>query len=281
MASIPWMEDTLALVVALALGITSALGVLKVRHKWMWISWFLALCLGAFTLGMLGRYPEWAQRTGTSSILWHHSIYIVNAFLFSALFVLIFANWTNSRSKPLLYLLGTVTILKLGILPGLGYVLDLDHWNKSKTLVDQDGVCRQSTDYSCGPAAVVTALMRLGIQVSESEIALASRANSFGGTQPLNLLLAIHSLNSPEHPLQARILTPGSIENIPTSSPAVALVKHSQFNNHYVCILGSYGDKFLIADPDRGAGLMSRPKFSEIYLGLIIQIVPVSAENLV
>lgn len=93
------MEDTLALVVALVLGITSALGVLKVRHKWMWISWFLALCLGAFTFGMLGRYPEWAQLTGTHSILWHHSIYIVNTFLFSGLFVLIFANWDQLTIK--------------------------------------------------------------------------------------------------------------------------------------------------------------------------------------
>lgn len=174
-----------------------------------------------------------------------------------------------------------MTVLKLGILPGLGYVLHLDHWNQSKTLIDEDGVCRQSTQYSCGPAAVVTTLMRLGVEVSESEIAVASRANSFGGTQPMNLLLAIHSLNSPAHPIQARILTPRSTGNIPTSSPVVALVKHSQLNNHYICILGSYGDKLLIADPDRGAGLMSRSQFSEIYLGLIIQIAPVSTKNLV
>ena len=53
-----------------------------------------------------------------------------------------------------------------------------------KTQIDRDGVCRQSTDYNCGPAAAVTALRRLGFPAEEGEIAVAAHTSSAMGTPP-------------------------------------------------------------------------------------------------
>src|ERR1051325_443971 len=51
------------------------------------------------------------------------------------------------------------------------------------TEVDRDGVCLQKHSYSCGPAAAVTCLGRLGIHAEEGRIAAAAWAAPSLGTE--------------------------------------------------------------------------------------------------
>jgi predicted double-glycine peptidase len=44
--------------------------------------------------------------------------------------------------------------------------------------------CRQSTDYTCGPAAAVTALRKLGFPAEEGQIAIVSYTSATTGTPP-------------------------------------------------------------------------------------------------
>ena len=47
-------------------------------------------------------------------------------------------------------------------------------------------MCRQSSEYTCGPAAAVTALRKLGLP-AEEEIAILSPTSSLTGTEPVVL----------------------------------------------------------------------------------------------
>jgi predicted double-glycine peptidase len=59
------------------------------------------------------------------------------------------------------------------------------------THMSPNGVCRQSTAYTCGPAAAVTALRRLGFGAEESEIAVLAHCSPHTGTDPSDLAEAI------------------------------------------------------------------------------------------
>jgi hypothetical protein len=50
--------------------------------------------------------------------------------------------------------------------------------------VDGDGVCRQSSHYTCGPASAVTVLRKLGLPAEEGEIAILSHTSALTGTEP-------------------------------------------------------------------------------------------------
>jgi hypothetical protein len=63
-------------------------------------------------------------------------------------------------------------------------------WNL-QTRFDANGVCRQRTFYTCGPAAAVTALGRLGLSAKEGEIAVLSYSSPITGTLPACLSSAL------------------------------------------------------------------------------------------
>lgn len=242
------------------------------KAKKIWVIYFLILSLSAVFLGLAGRVHTLAISSGTWHIVWHNNLYLVNAFLFAGIFWILLRQWPHKSSRSLISILSLVTILRLAILPGYGWVLSVPHWAQAKTMIDQDGVCRQSTTYSCGPAATVTALLQHEIISSEGELALTAKTNQFSGTQPLNLKEAIDQLLADKYLLNTRILTPSSSSQIPNGSPAVALVKHSAFENHYVCILDVNDSQVMVADPEKGFRIYSYKEFDEIFLGLIIQI---------
>ncbi len=51
-----------------------------------------------------------------------------------------------------------------------------------RTKMDPEGVCLQQTDYTCGPAAAVTALRRMGFSADEGQMAIWSMTNPYGTT---------------------------------------------------------------------------------------------------
>lgn len=49
------------------------------------------------------------------------------------------------------------------------------------TLINGQGVCLQTTEFTCGPAATVTLLRRLGLPAEEGEIGILSKASFHTG----------------------------------------------------------------------------------------------------
>jgi len=61
----------------------------------------------------------------------------------------------------------SVFIVILVSLPFLGPAIIQHDLSALPTRIDADGVCRQTQPFTCGPAAAVTALSRLGIKAAE------------------------------------------------------------------------------------------------------------------
>ncbi len=242
------------------------------KAKKIWVGYFLILSSTAVFLGLAGRVHTLAISSGTWPIVWHNNLFLVNAFLFASIFWILSVQWPHKSSRSLIFLLSLVTILRLSILPGYGWVLTYPDWTQSDTLIDEDGVCRQTTTFSCGPAATVTALLQLQIFSSEAELAVAAKTSQFSGTQPLNLKQAIDKLLGDKYLIKTKILTPDKASQIPSGSPSVALVKHSAFENHYVCVLDVGESQILVADPEMGFRVYTHKEFDKIFRGLIIQI---------
>lgn len=277
-----WLLDSIQVAGALILGMTVGWATLMTGRKWLWVSQFLILSGLAVFLGVMGRRPDWAARFGLGPIVWDTQLYILQTFIFSTIFVYIVRNWPTRRSRPLIMLLGIMALLQLGVLPSLGWILSVDDWKDSKTLVTNDGVCIQTTTYSCGPAAAVSGLFALGIEPSsESALALAAKTNQFTGTQPVKLLNAIEYFHGRSDLVRGRILTPESVDTIPGGSPCIALIRHSRFMNHYVCILGIDDELVYIADPEQGARSMPREAFNKIFQKIIIQLIRFDRSDLV
>jgi predicted double-glycine peptidase len=128
------------------------------------------------------------------------------------------------------------------------------------THIDADGVCRQGTDYTCGPAAAVTLLRRMGFEAEESELAVLCRTSAFLGT-PADLLANNLQARYRAEGLTAEYRSFRSIAELENSGPTLALVKFSLFLDHYVAVLDVGPETVTIGDPLVGKTILSHEEF--------------------
>src|SRR6185436_6934626 len=91
---------------------------------------------------------------------------------------------SNVRLRRLVICFLVIFCASNAVWPFLSPALSRDHLLSLKTRVDNEGVCLQSTDYTCGPAASVTALRRLGLPAEEGELAVLAHTSNATGTPP-------------------------------------------------------------------------------------------------
>ena len=132
------------------------------------------------------------------------------------------------------------------------------------TIIDADGVCFQSTDYTCGPAAAVTALGKLGFAAHEGELAFLSYSNPITGTFPLCLESAIQS-HYGGRGLDCRYRRFNSVDELAGADLTIAVIKSSFLWDHCIVVLGVNDKYVILADPVFGKMQMARWKFEKIW----------------
>src|SRR5205809_4445767 len=88
------------------------------------------------------------------------------------------------RDRAAIGVLMVWIVFQVAAWPFLAPAFNHDELEGLKTRIDSDGVCLQNTDYTCGPAAAVTALRRLGLPAGEGELAILSHNSAAMGTPP-------------------------------------------------------------------------------------------------
>ncbi len=133
------------------------------------------------------------------------------------------------------------------------------------TTFTPNGVCLQNTDYTCGPAAAVTALDQLGIEADESKIALAARTSPITGTRIGDLY---HHLNTAykHEGLNCRIRKI-DVESLTAAGPALVSLKETAMLQHCVAVLDVTEDSVTLADPWIGIRKLSRQQFASQWTG--------------
>jgi len=169
-------------------------------------------------------------------------------------------------------ILMVVVVCWFGILPFLVPALIKERLSNLTTRLDSNGICYQSTDYTCGPAAAVTALRRLGLQADEGELAVLAYSSSIAGTVPDCLAEAINNRYAAEG-LKCKYRHFNSLDQINNPQLTLALVKDTFLSNHCVAILEISDNVVTFADPVCGKTRMSRKQFEKIwrFSGIVLE----------
>jgi predicted double-glycine peptidase len=139
------------------------------------------------------------------------------------------------------------------------------------THLDRDGICRQSSDYNCGPAAAVTALRRLGFPAEEGTIAILAHTSSAIGTPPDVLCAALQKHYGPSG-LKCEYRHFRSLADLKNGHITLAVVKFGLLVDHYVTLLEITDKNVIVGDPIQGKLCYSHEQFSKKwrFVGLIL-----------
>jgi ABC-type bacteriocin/lantibiotic exporter with double-glycine peptidase domain len=145
--------------------------------------------------------------------------------------------------------------------PFLAPAFNRNHLAALKTYIDADGVCHQSSDYTCGPAAAVTALRQMGLPAAESQIALSAHTSAAIGTPPDLLCAALHRLYR-TNALVCEYRHFNSLSELKLAGGlTLAVVKFGFMVDHYVAVMAIDNDSVTVGDPLSGKATCSHEEF--------------------
>lgn len=131
-------------------------------------------------------------------------------------------------------------------------------------VVNQEGVCIQSTGYSCAPAAAAMILHRYGIPATENEMAQLCVTRGGGtrmsGTSDAGILRGLR------HKLQARgtpVITTPQYERIPV--PSLVPIQLTPRLGHCILVAAVEPDHVSVIDPVYGHGTIPRVQFERAW----------------
>lgn len=172
-----------------------------------------------------------------------------------------------------------VVVAWFSVLPFLVPALIRDHLANLKTRVDSNGICFQTTDYTCAPAAAVTALRKLGLPAQEGEIAVLSHSSPVAGTLPACLKEALQNRYAAEG-LKCQYRHFESLAELRDAGVTLAVVKDTFLTDHCVVVLEVSDEMVVLGDPVAGRQLMSHEQFEKIWRFTGIVLKRVAAESI-
>jgi predicted double-glycine peptidase len=255
---VPWAEA--AGVVALgAAGVGAGL----------WVSkrpWWPVACLGALALVVMFGAGRWAPRLElVPPFAWVMKGRMEYALLAPAAAIALAPPTMRlryPRQRVLVGILFAIVAANYSVMPFLWPALARPRLAKLQTKIDRDAVCRQTTAYTCGPAASVTALRRLGIDADEASLALDMYTSPALGTPADVLALTLQDRYAPLG-VSCEYRWFDSIDDLPRSTPVLAVVKFSFMVDHYVAVLDVDKDRVTVGDPAVGKVTYTREQFQQ------------------
>jgi len=177
--------------------------------------------------------------------------------------------------KIAVYILMAVVVFWSSILPFLFPALIKDNLLSTETLIDSRGICYQTKNYTCAPAAAVTALHQLGFNAQEGRIAVLAHTSPVIGTLPKSLCKALKK-NYHKQGLQCTYRPFNSVEELKNSGITLAVVKDSFLTDHCVAVLDVSDSTVSIADPVDGKKVLSHSQFEKMwrFSGIVLERKP-------
>jgi predicted double-glycine peptidase len=170
-----------------------------------------------------------------------------------------------ARTRVLLGAFMTVLLMRSSVLPLMGPVLDRAEIAKLPTVLDMDDVCLQTTNYTCGPASLVSALRAFGIEETESNAALETLCNSYSGTRSADIADYVNRAYG-DRGLRASYRYIASVEELrELGGVAIAEVKSNFWMDHFVAVVGWDGTSPIVADPYCGQFKTTEKSFARIW----------------
>jgi predicted double-glycine peptidase len=132
------------------------------------------------------------------------------------------------------------------------------------TQVDEQGVCLQQTDYTCGPAAAVTALKLLGLPAEEGRIAIWSLTSPTAGTS-MDVLADALKEHYGEQGLNVNVRHFRNVSDLKKCGLTLAVIKCEFLLDHYVAVLTVSDRLVVVGDPSTGISIYSPEQFAKVW----------------
>jgi predicted double-glycine peptidase len=170
----------------------------------------------------------------------------------------------NRVEKAVVLVLMTGVVIWGSVLPFFVPVLIRNDLKNLKTNINADNICVQTTNYTCGPAAAVTALHRLGFAAQEGELAILSHTSPVVGTLPWCLYKAIQQRYAAQG-IECQLRRFDSVTELRGQDVTLVVVKDAFLLDHCVAVLEVGDETVTIADPSLGRQKMSHKDFENVW----------------
>lgn len=157
---------------------------------------------------------------------------------------------------------------------GIHFGLDLDFREEGFW----HGICLQSTEYTCTPAACATLLSLHGVPATEKGMARLCLTGSASGTMPLKAARGLRLATDPAR-FRVRVEQPFAAGLDATPRPFVASILLDFMLPHSVVVLDASSTEVRVADPGQGAMRLSREVFLAKWRGDAIFLEEAARDN--
>ncbi len=254
----PWL-DTFGVLLLAVLGITVGLIAGKIKNR-IWLLLYVIPLMLIILVALTRNFSYLRFYQPFSWLTAGRKEFAIFAFAIPMMFSTLIPRLVLRRQKIMLVCLVVVASWLFFVAPFVSPILARQELQNLDTTLTPDGVCLQTTRYTCGPAAAVTALLQLGIEAKESELAILAYTSPQMGTVEDLLADAIEKQYAGQN-VKCTIRFFNSVEELKQNCPAIAVVKHSFFVDHYVTVLEVKDDTVIIGDPLAGKVELSYEDF--------------------
>jgi predicted double-glycine peptidase len=178
----------------------------------------------------------------------------------------------QKRVRILISLLMAVIVFFIGVWPYVAPLVDRKQLSQLQTKLDPNGICLQSTDFTCGPAAAVTALRKLGLPAEEGEIAILS-CTSFQEGTPIDMLADGLNRRYATSGLSVECRAFHEVAELKQAGLTLAVIKYGFMVDHWVTVLETTDSEVVVGDPLGGIGRISYEDFAKKwrFIGLVLK----------
>src|SRR5689334_3725324 len=191
----PWLE-TIGVVLLAVLG--AGLGIFCSRLPKPW--WLLGYFIPLLIIVLVGLPRIERSLEFTPPISWlvsGRTLFAVAGMVTTMILVTPLSRLPRKRDRQMVAGFVILFVGYASVWPFFAPVLNHRYQESIVTQFDRDGICQQSTDYNCGPAAAVTALRRLGFPAEEGQVAILAHTSTAIGTPPDVLSRALQKQYGP------------------------------------------------------------------------------------
>ena len=254
----PWLESFGVLMLAVA-GVLIGWGSSRLRKPY-WLIGYCAPLLLILIYGLANHDPALALDPPVSWMMLGRGKFAVIGFVATMILTTPLSRLRFRRERIVVGVLMAVIVGNMSVWPFLAPAFNHKFLAHLQTHIDSDGICRQSTDYTCGPAAAVTGLRRLGLPAGEGEIAILAHTSSAIGTPPDMLADALQEHYGKDG-LHAEYRVFRNLDALKRAGLTLAVMKFSFMLDHYVAVLDVRDDSVVVGDPLNGRTVLSLEEF--------------------
>ena len=232
----------------------------RLPKGWWLLGYFIPLAL-ILIYGIGIHFPALlSSMSAVSWLLMGQKKFFILGFVAAMVLATPLSRLPQRRDRMVIMLLIVVAVFGSSIWPFLAPMVNRKELSLLQTHINFEGVCLQNTAYTCGPAAAVTVLRKLGLPAEEGELAVLSQTSSATGTPPDLLAEALRQKYGKDG-LTVDYRFFKNYEELQQAGLTLAVVKYSFMVDHYVAVLKVNNIAVTVGDPLNGIQTLSREEF--------------------